>query len=479
MIKTLAFILIQITSINEKLLKTIEAFQNQEGIKNGIVSIHVVDCDSETELLSHCADKSVNSASILKLVSTGAILNVLGPNFKFRTDLSYEGKIVADTLFGDIYIESNGDPSLGSNRYPETANFITSIVSELEYLGIKKIMGDIKIVDPDYFKFEVPDTWIWGDIGNYYGALPHQFNFNENMYSVFFNAPFELNGDVSIASIYPNSKSWKINNIVKAGPKGSGDQVYIYNAPNSSEILMKGTIPVGAKDFEVKGSIAHPAAVFKSILIEQLNLNDIQINKLNDLPSSFFYDYAKPLTIVKSFYSPALGTLIQDCNFSSINLYADAFAQKLSSLQYGTYSLNKGAEALYDFWEKEGANIEGFQIKDGSGLSPSGLVTSQGITSILKLMYKSKYFDEFYNSIPVVGRNGTVKYLDRNNSTKGRVKAKSGSISGTRSYAGYVKAKNGHMYTFSLIVNRYDNAQNKLVRDFLENILINLIDLNQ
>ncbi|SOE23231.1 D-alanyl-D-alanine carboxypeptidase / D-alanyl-D-alanine-endopeptidase (penicillin-binding protein 4) [Spirosomataceae bacterium TFI 002] len=478
MIKTLAFILIQIGSINQNIISQIDAFQKSNGIKNGIVSVHVRDCSTDKELLSYNADKSVNSASILKLVSTGAILKYFGPDFKFRTDIKYTGEIINGVISGDLIIKSDGDPSLGSHRYTSTSNFGIELMLALQNIGIKGVKGDLKVIDPDYFKFHHPDSWIWGDIGNYYGSMPHQFNYNENFYTVYFDASHQEGGDVEIKSLKPYSKTWEINNTVKAGPRGSGDQVYIYTAPNSQKILMKGTVPAGAKGFSVKGSIPHPAAVFKEFLIDQLAFNSIIVEHPSYQSGSFF-ENDTPSFQLHEIFSPSLSELIIDCNFQSINLFADAFIQKIYAEESGTYNLIEAADFVQDFWKKSGAETEGFSIKDGSGLSPSGLVTGQGMTSILSIMAKDHNFDYFLNSIPVLGESGTVKYLDRKNITQGRVHAKSGSITGTRSYAGYSKTKDDRLIAFSIIVNRYDNSQKNKVREFLENILLQTIDINQ
>ena len=116
--------------------------------------------------------------------------------------------------------------------------------------------------------------------------------------------------------------------------------------------------------------------------------------------------------------------------------------------------LMQALEVLYRFLEDSGINSSGIFLEDGSGLSPLNAVTSRSLAEILFFMKnRSKYFGEFYNSLPDAGREGTLKNYFKNPVFESNLRAKSGSMTRVRSYAGYFKTISGNEMVFSILVN--------------------------
>lgn len=468
--KFIALILLQLTSLQNILLKELKDFQNKPDIQHGTVTAHIQRVSDGREFLSFNSNKAVNSASTLKLITTATALSLLGEDYRYKTDVGYSGKINGSKLSGDLIIIPGGDPSLGSDRSPaDYSAILQQCVAPLKTLGIKTIEGNVIIRDFSTYSYDVPDSWIWGDLGNYYGAIPHQFNINENKYTVFFNPGYTVGQPAEINNLYPMDPGWRIINNVKTGKAGSGDQVYIYASPSSETILMKGTIPLGEKNFEVKGSVPDPARLFRNELIRNLGENGIEIEGAAIAPNPSELVEKTDFHLLQRFQSEPLYKLVQDCNYNSINLYADAFLHQLYHDEFSNFET--GIENLKDFWLSKGLALGGFNPRDGSGLSPSGLITVQNMTDILTQASKEASFKAFFESIPVYGKTGSVRFKDRSNITGGRVRAKSGYIDGTRAYAGYVEDKTGTLYAFMICVNRYDPEARNSVRVFLDNFV--------
>ncbi|WP_341227505.1 D-alanyl-D-alanine carboxypeptidase/D-alanyl-D-alanine-endopeptidase [uncultured Arcticibacterium sp.] len=471
-----ALILLQFSAIQSDLLTELKRFQVSDGIEHGIVAASIHRVSDNKPVLSFNEDKGVNSASTLKLITTATVLNKLGSSFRYKTDILYSGEIRNNILTGDLIIEGNGDPSFGSERGRNPYNqVLDDIFQTLNTLGIKQIDGNVIINDNTAFEFDAPDSWIWGDMGNYYGAIPHKFNINENYFKVYFNPGNSIGANSSVKSLVPFDPDWQIINLVKTGPSNSGDQVYIYSNPNSEVLVLKGTVPLGKRNFPVKGSIPNPAKLFRIELIRMLEKNGIEVADKHltplatDLPSPQVEKH-----LIKRFLSQTLGELSQDCNFSSINLYADAFLHTASLADVGFENFNDAIKSLKTHWAERVPDLAGFNPKDGSGLSPSGYITATNMTNILTAMSKEKEYDTFLNTIPVLGREGSVRYKDRQKRTGGRVHAKSGSIESTRAFAGYFKDKQGVAYAFMIAVNRYEPESSSKVRSFLDNFLVKM-----
>ncbi|MFT7434440.1 MAG: D-alanyl-D-alanine carboxypeptidase/D-alanyl-D-alanine-endopeptidase (penicillin-binding protein 4) [Psychromonas sp.] len=476
MTKIFAFILLQFSNIQFQLIKELKAFQESEGIYQATVAASVQRISDKKNVLSFNSDKAINSASTLKLVTTATALAKLSSTFRYHTDLLYSGSISVGSLNGDLIIQSNGDPSFGSERgVNPLCEVFDDITETLKSLGVKRIKGNIIIQDETVFGFDMPDSWIWGDIGNYYGAIPHKFNVNENLYTVYFEPGKSLGIPAELKKIEPFDPDWEIINLVKTGAAKSGDQVYIYGSPGSETITLKGTVPLGKSNFPVKGSIPNPAKTFRTALINRFNEEGIRVEEGSMVPlAEDLLGLPDNLHLLKRFESQRLEDLVRDCNFSSINLYADAFLQTQDIKSYGFSDFKTALESTKDYWLTSVPNLAGFQPKDGSGLSPSGFLTAQNMTDILSVVNYKTSLDMFKSTIPILGQEGSVRYKDKQNKTEGRVHAKSGSIEGTRAFAGYLKDKSGIEYAFMVAVNRYNPEAAARVRKFLDEFLVKL-----
>ena len=479
--KLLFFILLQISSPLEKFQKLLDSIQNDYDIRTGVVAASVRSTHTGEYKLQYNSYKSVNSASTLKLISTASALSVLGPQYKYQTFIEYDGSVVDSVLQGNIYIRGNGDPSLGSSRVGLNFQQITTLFSQrIKEFGIKKIEGFI-IGDGSLFpENTLADSWVWGDVGNYYGAGVSGLNINENLYQIHFKPGNTVGSYASALKFSPDVPNLSYINKVTTGERGSGDNVIIYNTPFSNMIVSEGTVPTGVSEFIVKGALPNPA-YFLAYHIQR-KFVDLKGEICNEVMA---FQGTKPNRLSNTttripifvYESPSLSTLAQHCNFQSINLYADAF---LKTVGY-TLSKDAGFEASVksekQFWTQKGVDLQGFMIRDGSGLSPSGVLTANNLVDILYAMRNDIAFNDFYASIPVVGISGTVQNLAKGSKAVGNVRAKSGSIANTRAFSGYFTASNGELMSFAFIINRYADGADRKVRRYLEEMIKMLVDI--
>lgn len=466
-----AFILLQVSSFSA-IQNKVSAFQKSSGIEQSTVALSVRDCESNDYVINFNGEKAINSASTMKLISTATALEVLGQSFTYSTDLSYSGQIITNQLTGNLYISSDGDPSFASERWGNSYEKVVSdFVTAVKNTGINKVTGNIILMGTGFEDFDISDTWPWNDLGNYYGATPYLFNFNENKFSVNFNAGNSINDPASISSVNPNSAYWNIINRVTTAAAGSGDNVYIYSTPLSNTILMKGTIPLRAKNFLVRGSVPNPPLVFGELINEKLKESGIAVEGKVLLQS---YKSGDLKTLI-SINSKPLPELLTSCNYFSINLLADAFTKQVGYKMAGSFTYEAGIKETKNFWGNRGVNVSTLNMKDGSGLSPSGTITANVMCEILGEMKRSSLFETFTSTIPQLGISGTVARIGDGRNKNMYVK--SGSIESARAYAGYFKTSEGKWMTFMIGVNRYDDEASREVNAFLREILIDLSKL--
>lgn len=479
--KLFLFVLLQLSSPLEKFQQLLDSIQNDNEIRTGIVAASIRSTQTGEYKIQYNAHKSVNSASTLKLVSTASALSVLGPNYRYQTFVEYDGTIADSVLQGNIYIRGTGDPSLGSSRVGlDFQQVINLFAQKIREYGIRKIEGFI-IGDGSIFpENTLADSWVWGDIGNYYGAGVSGLNINENLYEIHFKPGKSLGDDAPVSRLSPSVPDITHFNKVTTAERGSGDNVIVYNTPFSNTIISQGTVPIGPADFVVKGSLPDPS-YFLAFHVQR-KFQELQGEVSNNVISyqnykAKFQDSGKPRNLILTHESPTISTLALHCNFQSINLYADAFLKTIGFALTKDASFEAGVKAVKFLWSQKGVDTQGFMIRDGSGLSPSGVLTVNNLVDILFTMRRDSAFNDFYASIPVVGITGTVQNLAKGSKAVGNVRAKSGSIANTRAFSGYFTTANGELMSFAFVINRYADGADRKVRRYLEEMIKLMVEL--
>ncbi|WP_414618119.1 D-alanyl-D-alanine carboxypeptidase/D-alanyl-D-alanine-endopeptidase [Dyadobacter sp. 32] len=452
--------------------------QNSDLLRYGTLSVAVKNAKEGQNIFSLNPTRSLPSASTLKLVTTASALSMLGGDFRYTTYLEYDGEIRRDTLHGNLYIRGMGDPSLGSDRfkdYPNAGKMANRWAASAQKAGIRIIKGKV-IADNSFFEGNtVADSWIYADLGNYYGAGVNGLNFNENLYRLKFK-PAATSGDPApLVTIDPMVPGLDFSNFVSTGERGSGDQVIVYNTPLQNNVLLRGTVPAGFATFTAKGSLPDPPKLAVNLLTGSLLGASVAILGLPD--SLLGGALSGQRKVLDEYQSPPLRELCLQTNWWSINLYADSFLRLIGKRSNGKSDYDNASEAVASYWRSRNVDLGGFYIKDGSGLSPSASLTTQNLTQILAAATRETSFTDFYKSIAVMGVNGTVRNLGKGTKAAGNIRAKSGSIEGTRAYAGYVTSRSGVLLSFAMIAHKYQPENGRSVSDELVKLMTLLAEL--
>ena len=234
------------------------------------VSLCILNAVNGEAVFEFHAEESLMPASVLKLVTSSAALELLGPEYRFKTKIGYTGNFNKRTgrLTGDLVIKGGGDPALGSEYFKDHySNFLKNWIIEIRKLGINKIEGRV-IVDDSWYDYQpVPAKWLWEDAGNYYGAGAYGLSVFDNTFEIH----FRTSGDGSIpeiTGIVPDQCRSELSNQLIAS--GDTDEGYVFSAPYNHYRWIAGSIPVNSEDFVLKASITDPplllAEVFDSML---------------------------------------------------------------------------------------------------------------------------------------------------------------------------------------------------------------------
>lgn len=463
--------------------KAVNALSVSASYKNSGLAFYAIDIMSGEVIAEKNPDLSLLSASVMKMVTTATALEVLGPAHRFSTVIEYDGAIDSSgTLNGNLYIKGGGDPTLGSHKFESyyyKELFWTKWADAVKKAGIDSIngsvVGDARIFTEDC----VPLTWQWNDIGNYYGAGPCGLSIYDNICFYYFKSG-KAGEQTTLLRTDPVIRDLKVDNQVLAANIRS-DQAYIFGSAFSGQRSVRGSIPAGRDEFEVKGSLPDPAfqcaddfsKVLKSAGIgcakEPQSMRRLRISgALSELPRSK----------VAAFQSPTVLEIVNVTNSISFNLYAEHLFYQIGLKKKRRGDADAASDAVIEFLASKGINTSGMFIADGSGLSRKNGVTARCLVELLKYK-KTQSADSllFYNSLPIAGVSGTMRNFCKGTAADGNLRAKSGYIDRVRSYAGYVETKSKRKVAFAILINNYSCSASE-AKVAIEKILADLAALD-
>lgn len=428
------------------------------------VSLCFINASDGECVFEYNADKSLIPASVLKLVTSAAALELLGPEYRFKTVIGYSGSLNERTgkLEGDLIIKGGGDPALGSDYFKEHyGNFLNKWITSVGNSGIRKIYGNIVTDDSRYDYQPVPAKWLWEDTGNYYGAGAFGLSVFDNTYKIHIRSSSDSTHPV-ITMITPGYCRYELSNQLIAA--GNSDKGYVFAAPYSHYGWLAGSIPAGKNDFILKASIPDPPLLLAQIIAGKLDSAGLVVSGNPSTTRIYGRSYYQEPFIINEVLSPPLKEIIEVMNHESVNLYAEHLIKELGKIYKNKGTTVAGIEVVKQFLKDSGVGDGGIFMEDGSGMSPLDAITARGVAHILLFMKnRGKYFNEFYVSLPDAGKEGTLKNFFRDPVFDSKIKAKSGSMTRVRSYAGYLRTQSGRDLVFCIIFNNFSGPPQKTV----------------
>jgi len=437
-------------TITQKVQKAFTAFEKDSQLKHAITSFYVIDAKTGQVVFDKNSQIGLAPASTQKIITSVSAFELLGKDYRYKTEFGTKIDPEKDIC---LWINPSGDPTFGSWRWESTSekNVLNEILKALKPTDLDHCKG---IFVRYWNSEEIPDGWIWQDIGNYYGAGASILNWRENQYDLFMRSGNKVGDHVYVVGTSPSLHSYQINSSATSAEKGTGDNAYIYFSAGGTNLVVRGTIPVNEEHFKISGAIPNPDKEFISILQDSLQNRYKWIPK-KDI-SVTYANWGRSPRILFTHYSPTLDSIIYWFLKRSINLYGEALVKTfayvksnpgLMDTSYISNLTDSGVVIIRKFWKEKGLDENELNIVDGSGLSPLNRVTTHAQVEILKYAKTKDWFPHFYNSLPEY--NG--------------MKIKSGTIRGVKGFCGYHKAKNGKEYIFSFLVNNYNGSASALV----------------
>jgi D-alanyl-D-alanine carboxypeptidase/D-alanyl-D-alanine-endopeptidase (penicillin-binding protein 4) len=435
------------------LQKAFQLFEKDPQLKYATSSLYVINAKTGKVVFDKNSRTGLAPASTLKVITSVTAFELLGKDYRYKTEFGYVGKREDSSINGNMILVGVGDPTFGSWRWETTKPemILHEVASALYSEGIRSFKGTYDIVTGNFETQNIPDGWIWQDLGNYYGAGPSALNWRENQFDIILASGSKIGDSVRVVATRLPIDGFRLVSEAKSAAKGTGDNSFVYLPINSNQGIIRGTIPVNEKKFTISASIPEPEKQFMTELLDTLTARRIVFGK-NVRSGGGVQGETKIRTnplfkIIYQYYSPSLDSIIYWFNKKSINLYGESLIRTLAYEKDGFGSTGNGVSIVKNFWKEKGLDEDELNISDGSGLSPQNRVTTHAEVEILKYAQSRSWFPYFSESLPEY--NGMTM--------------KSGTIKDVKGFCGYHKAKEGTEYIFSFLVNNYNGSTGQLV----------------
>ena len=416
----------------------------KKGLDTGFL---IQSLDKRDTLYERAADKLLVPASVAKLFTTYTALKRLRPTSTFKTQVYVNGNIKDGLLVGDLYLKGGGDPSLVSER-------LWMLVNDLVRSGIKTINGNIT-ADSSFFDGESkPGTRPKYLKDQAYNAPIGALSFNFNTTTIYVS-PGDAVGASPTVYTDPENSYIDIANQATTGKGGSANSLQVsrtdfVKGDIGDTILLRGSIPLGSSELRFYRNIVNPALytahMFKAFW-EQRGLKFTGRIVEGSTPDS--------ARKILEFESLPLWQVVWGMNKFSNNFVADQILKKVAAEVWGPPgSLQKGIAAIEDTLDRIGIPAKSYQIKDGSGLTRETKVTARQIMKVLTALYNDfAIAPEALSSLGVAGEDGTLKKRLPSNTDERIIRAKTGSLDGVNSLAGFTTTRDGERVAFAFLLN--------------------------
>lgn len=412
------------------------------GLPQEAVGMVIEPLEASELAVSLNADKPFHTASTMKVVTTYAALELLGPSKVWKTGAYTTGVLENGILTGDLYIRGSGDPSFSQTE-------LWQFVRKIQDSGIHEIRGDV-ILDKSVFGIRDYDAAAFDEAPlKPYNAGPNGLLLNEKKVDARF-VPDAVR-DTVMVFMEPRMEQITIVPPVAGSSECGNWQNGMAVHFDDRVAYFEGEYPLscGEKVWSIHPYQMSDLRYFESVFLRLWR-------ESGGIFSGRFAEGTVPADarLIAEWVSPELGVIVNAVNKYSNNVMARQLLLSLGEAVYGAgVTEREGAQVVRNWLSGKGISVAELTIENGSGLSREEKITPSTMAQILKAAYQSPVMPELMASLPLVGRDGTMSKRLRDDEIAGKAHVKTGAIKDVRAVAGYVLAKSGKRYLVVCLVN--------------------------
>lgn len=385
--------------------------------------------------LAHRPDAPVNPASVAKLTTTYAGLELLGPAFAWKTPVYLDGPVRNGVLQGNLVVQGRGDPKLVIER-------LWLLLRQVQALGVHTIAGDI-VLDRGAFAIAPVDPAAFdAEPLRPYNAAPDALLVNYKTVVLTITPErgrARVRAEPALAGV-----QWPASVPLAGGDCGAWPTALQADFSNPLQARFAGSFPAACGERTWNIAFPDPASYgARAIAALWQEMGGKLAGQVRDgrAPAGL-----KPAF---EFSSPPLAEVVRDINKYSNNVMARQLFLTLSLQQRGSGSYEGSREVLGAWWRGRFGG-EPPAIDNGSGLSRTESITARQLGQLLQAAWVSPLMPDLVASLPALGLDGTLRRAQQN---VGLAHLKTGSLNNVAGVAGYVHAAQGRRYVLVVIAN--------------------------
>jgi len=434
------------TAAGDALPRTVQKALKHNKLEPHALSLAAIPLNGPGQTTAYNADVSVNPASTMKLVTTYAALELLGPAHQWQTEFYADGPIREGVLNGNLYLKGGGDPKLNMEK-------LWLLLRDLRAHGVQTVSGDLVLDRSHFVQPQLPEfDDDGGDETRPFLVAPDSLLINLNAQR--FTTRNEL-GRVYI-STEPPIESVRIDNRVRSLPAtktcSAWPQVH-YKPIRQSDgvtVVVSGELAQGCDHQHYLSVLDHASYAGGAVrsIWKELGGQILGNDRIDAVPED-----ARMLVRAQS---PALTEIIRDINKYSNNTMAKQLFLSLGA-QFRTPADPDDAMAaqrvIRQWLARKGIKSSHLVMENGSGLSREERVSARGMAQLLQDAWRSPYAAEFISSMPLAAMDGTMRKRLRSTNVAGKAHIKTGTLNNVRAIAGYSRDINGNTWAVVAILN--------------------------
>jgi D-alanyl-D-alanine carboxypeptidase/D-alanyl-D-alanine-endopeptidase (penicillin-binding protein 4) len=432
------------------LSRVIDSVVNAPGFETAFWGIEIRDLSTGAVLYKRNARSDFRPASTLKLVSTAAALDVLGKDDRPATTLETSAPVSADGILeGDLFLVGRGDPGL-SERVPPEAPLspFDELAEGLLKAGIRGVAGRL-VGHEGLFKGPRRGAgWGWEDLVWWYGAEVSALSFSDNCAHLTVS-PGSHPGDPVHVETSPLTAYYRVESVATTSTPGTKSDLMVRRELGENTIHLSGTQSQGESPVDLNVALEDPSLYATTAFRETLQGHGISVQGIatsqEALPTG--------TRVLATHQGAPLSEAIRTINKRSQNLHAEMLLRLMGFRAKGEGSVEAGLLVLQEFLNRQGVSSEDWDVEDGSGLSSYDLVTPHGLVDLLVAMARHPQADVFKASLPIAGKDGSLRNRMKGSPAEGHVFAKTGSVSHVAALAGYVDRPDGRRLAIAILAN--------------------------
>ena len=439
----------------------------------GFWGVEVAELPSGKILFNRDAQHLFHPASNMKLFTTAAALEKLGPDFVFRTTVESDSAPDAQGRVKNLYLLGKGDPSFCEDVFPvppksgeaESYSCLTlqNLAQQIRARGVLEVSGAL-VADDSYFLWEpyihgwTAEDLLWG-----YGAAISALTLNANALQLRIKPGLKV-GDRAQIWLEPLADYYQVNNSLETTGAGTERHLWVERGLDSMRLDVWGQIPLDAAETTERVAIAHPTQLVGELFRQALGDAGIavrggvevhRVTRLEAAKSSPPLLQLSPRVVLAEHDSQPLREIVKVTNKESRNLFAEMLLRTLAREVKHRGDLEDGLDVLSDFAGQVGAAQGETVFADGSGLSRDDLVAPEAFVKLLIHMAGGQATDVFLDSLPVAGVDGTLAGRFKGSRLQGRIHAKTGTLEQVNALSGYMDLPCGKRLAFSILGNSH------------------------